>query len=76
MDLRYLVDNEYLIISEYDVTQKFKSNASKSDQHEFLGQYDPTAQPNGIVREIEGLAHMYEGQMTSDGNYNGFGVLY
>ena len=42
----------------------------------FIGQSDADGKPNGIVRVVYPYGHVYEGQMTPNGNKNGWGILY
>ena len=38
----------------------------------FIGQCDMKGSPNGIVRLVNSSGTIYEGNMTSDGKWNGF----
>ena len=42
----------------------------------FIGQYDENHKPDGLVRAVNKEGYVYEGNMTQDGERNGFGRLY
>jgi len=42
----------------------------------FTGQIDPNGCPNGIVRAIFRHGNLFEGNMTYDGAFNGWGIHY
>ena len=41
-----------------------------------VGQINKEGKPDGLVREVNIYGGIYEGNMTEDGNYNGWGIRY
>ena len=46
------------------------------DNCAIMGQLDEDKRPNGIVRVIFGRGNYFEGNMTPDGHFNGWGIHY
>ena len=62
-------------LSDHPVTQEYISYVDPLDcEGVFLGQHQD-GKPNGYVRAIDDGGTIYEGMMTPDGHYNGWGRL-
>ena len=58
-----------------DIANKFQDRPG-CQFSQFVGMWDHRDNPYGLVRSLDCRGALYEGQMTSDGKYNGFGILY
>ena len=72
-----MIEDSIIKLTDDPVIQQFVSYKDPMDiEGAFCGQHDESnGKPNGWVRAIDSDGAVYEGMMTKDGHYNGWGRL-
>ena len=69
--------NSFFALTEMFYTKVYKYQSDfEGKEFVYTGLCDLNGHPNGPIRAIYKTGDVFEGVMTSDGHYNGWGIKY
>jgi len=77
LNYNYLILHKLITLSNNSFNAQFKLFKDVNDnEFVFSGQRNKKGEPDGLVRAIFKIGNVYEGQMSADGLFSGWGCEY